>query len=149
MADISDNARKLFNALPPEGKVGGMSIRDRAGLSAHDFRLAKLELRDAGLVELGRGRGGSLGRIDGAELPPEPKKPSVEERLADAREIKAERSKAQRERDALREHVIEVGRRHFPDAKEIIPGLYGNGWYIEVWDDNGAQVYAVPPAALL
>lgn len=92
MDTISDNARKLLDALPPDGSsIGGMKARDRIAMTAADFRVAKVELKNAGLVTLGRGRGGSIKRNVEAPVPEPPKKRSMEEQAAIAREGKKEK----------------------------------------------------------
>lgn len=139
MIEVSDNARKLFKALPAEGKVGGITIREKVGLSMGEFRIAKVELKNAGLIELGKGRGGSLGRVEGAELPPEPKKADPVKRMAHAREAKQELSRAQRERDELREAAIKWGWKNYPEADDIQAGFYDGSWYVEVWKGRVAK----------
>lgn len=152
LVEISDNARTIWKSLPADGSTtGAIRLKERINMSSADFRVAKNELKQAGLVVLGRGRGGSLGRAEGSELPPEPVKPDPKERMAKAREAKEAKTRTEREQAAIREHVIEVGRRHFPNAVDIRPGLYEDRYYIEVYNEKekGAKVYFLPHEAML
>lgn len=143
MSDISPTARKLFNALPADGRtIGGGKVKDRTGINTHDFKKAKDELKKAGLIGLGRGRGGSLFRLEGAELADE----AVEEvadadAMAEVREAKLHKSRAQKERDAMEELILAVAKRNHPEADEIKSGLYGTRWYYEAWEgQKGSSV---------
>lgn len=147
--ELSDNARKLFNSLPKEGTVGGITARKKLDLSQADFRRAKGELKLAGLIVVGGGRGGSLGRKEGAKLPEKPKKKSKAEILEGAREAKKERSKAQRALDSDKAMALAWGKRHYPDADKIKVGLYSGEWYVEVWENNQGNVKMIPQEAML
>lgn len=144
MSDISANARKLFNALPVGTKVSGGKIKDRVQLSDLDYKAAKKELKQANLVELGKGRGGTIIRLEDAELPDEPATKSPEEILEIAREVKQEKSRAQKQLDKTKAAVLEAGHRLYPDADKLVLGLSSDEWYVEVWKDHAAKVHFVP-----
>lgn len=64
--NISVEAGKLLHVLPVDGSaVGNTWLRSRLELDNEAYKKAKNELLDAKLVRRGRGRGGSLARIDG------------------------------------------------------------------------------------
>lgn len=151
--NISTDARRVFNLLPADGRrLSGIKVKDSLTLGSIEFKKAKRELKAEGLIELGKGRGGTLGRVEGAELPEAPeeeRKPTIEENLAHAREEKAAKSKYQKDLDALKDHVKSVGERRFPEADEIVPKLYNQQWYCEVWNDKGASVYFLRAEELL
>ena len=142
MTQISDNARKVFDALPIDGsKLSGGKVKDRTRLNTTEFTDAKAELKKAGLVVLGRGRGGSLARAaTDVELPEAPQKKTNEEALEIAREEKAHLTRQQKEYQAMREHVESVGWGWYPDADDIRPGLYEDRYYVEVWRGKTASV---------
>lgn len=131
---ISDQAKRVFDLLPQDGsKISGIKVKDKLTLSALDYQKAKDELRAEGLVELGKGRGGTIGRVEGVETPEVVTKKTKEESLEIAREEKAARTKAQRELDAMKETAIAAGKKHFPDADDYRPGLRNlDEWYCEV-----------------
>lgn len=148
---LSKEARQLYDCLPEDGTaISGGNLKWETEFDTKTYKAAKAELKEAGLVTLGRGRGGSVARI--AEVKVEevaPPPPSKEELLAHAREVKETKTRQQRESEALREHVEDIGRRNFPDAKEIRAGRYANSWYVEVWNGKGASIWGVPDELLI
>jgi hypothetical protein len=70
-AGLSDNAQVIFSFLPRDSSsIGNIRLRSLVDLDNESYRAARAELLDAGLVELGRGRGGSVSRA--VEQPVEP-----------------------------------------------------------------------------
>ncbi len=62
---ISADARQIFDWLPPDGStIGGLRLRSLVRLGNDRYRSAVDELKAAGLVRLGRGRGGTVARVD-------------------------------------------------------------------------------------
>jgi hypothetical protein len=150
MTTLSENARRVFDVLPLDGStLSGGKIKDRIAINTFEFADAKKELKEAGLVVLGRGRGGSLGRVEGVEAPEVAQKKSKEESLEIAREEKAAKSKAQRELDGMKDACIAAGKRHFPDADEYRPGLSEDRWYVEVYHEKVGGIYFLTEDDLL
>jgi hypothetical protein len=59
---LSPEAQQVLDALPQTGAISGGHLRARISIDEDEFKQAKKELRNAGLVILGRGRGGSIAR---------------------------------------------------------------------------------------
>ena len=78
-------------------------------------------------------------RVEGAELPPEEEVKTPEEALEIAREVKKEKSRAQKEGDRIKAAVLAAGERKFPEADKLVIGLYQGDYYVEVWKDNTAN----------
>jgi hypothetical protein len=68
---LSPEAEKLLAALPADGStVGGLRLRSSLELDNDTYTRAKQELKVAGWIVLGRGRGGVVARVSAkAELP--------------------------------------------------------------------------------
>lgn len=131
-------ATTLLEGLPKDGsKVSGGTIRDRLNLSTIEYGQAKKQLKEEGLVELGRGRGGTIRLTEKGQGFEPPKKKTKEESLEIAREEKQARTRDQREWDALRERAEQVGWERHPDADRIEPHFYAGDWYVEVWSHQG------------
>jgi hypothetical protein len=61
--DLSVEASMLLAALPPDGStVGNYSLRGQLDLDDETYKKAKQELRAAGLIKVGVGYGGTVGR---------------------------------------------------------------------------------------
>ena len=139
---LSEDARSLFEYLPADGsKVSGPKIKGDLGWGSAQFRLAKEELRDEGLVAFGRGgRGGSVARAEGKELP---EKPTPAQRMAHAREAKHAHSQASRNRKELMDKAYLWGKEQFPNAEKIEVSMYGQPLrpYIVVWNDGVGVTY--------
>lgn len=149
MSELSSTALKVLEALPAESSVSGGKLKDRLRLSSLEFKAAKDELREAGLVTLGRGRGGTVTRIPDKEYEP-PVKVAPVERMAIAREVKQAKSRERQEMDTLREHVTNIGKKRHPDADEIKAIWSGyHGWYVEVWRGSSAFPDFIPDELLL
>lgn len=137
---MNENAIKLFDALPEDGsKLSGSKLRELTGLSKGEYDAAKKELKDEKVIVLGGGRGGTVGRVEGAKIE-RPKKVSRDEALEHAREAKATKTKAQRELDIVKAKVVKLGWKIAPDADEVYPRLYSGEWYAEIWKDRRATV---------
>jgi len=65
---LSEAAKRLFHMIPNGGKsIGNFQLHRRMGvgveISKNDYTTARTELLNAGLITLGRGRGGSVKRV--------------------------------------------------------------------------------------
>lgn len=61
--DLTPEATMLLTALPADGSmVGNYSVRGRLELDDETYAVAKRELREAGLIRVGVGYGGTVGR---------------------------------------------------------------------------------------
>jgi hypothetical protein len=79
---LSEKARKLWNLIPPDGGfVTNLRLRYSVrplGFSTDDFWEYRKELFDNGLIQIGRGRGGRVARIQKfVEEEPKVKLPSI------------------------------------------------------------------------
>lgn len=116
---MNNETEQVFDYLKGKGKVSGGTVRSDLELSRTQWTKIKLELAELGLVELGRGRGGTI-KLLTDEKPPEEKKISKAERMAHAREEKESRSKEQKNLDKKRERMFRLAQLKFPDV-EIDP----------------------------
>jgi hypothetical protein len=141
---MDENALKLLDVLPEDGsKMGGAEVKKLCGLKLSDFKAAKTYLRDNGLVTLGRGRGGSVAAIMGAERPVEAPTLTKGEKIALAHEEKAELTRAQKEREVVREMAKEQANEMYPDADEIqvqVVDVNMGKTYITIWKDKKGKV---------
>jgi len=61
--DLSPEARRMLQMIPPDGSsIGNSSLRSKIGLSVEDYWRVRDELLRAGLIQTGKGRGGSVSR---------------------------------------------------------------------------------------
>lgn len=73
MAELSELARKILEALPKDGsRRGNGSLRKRLGMDASQYFQARRELRQQRLVVTGKGKGGSIGLAEISSPPPQP-----------------------------------------------------------------------------
>lgn len=101
---LSNEARTLFEQLPESGeRVGGITLQRELEIGKLAYQSARDELKAAGLVQVGGGRGGSLCRVEGAALPEDEKPASQAERLGHAREAKKAKGREQRYYDEIKE----------------------------------------------
>lgn len=138
---LSKLAKRLFEYLPEDGStVGGITIRKDLDLSTPEYQAAKDELRDSGLVIFGRGRGGSVARVEGKELE---KETTPEERMAIAREAKTAQSRERKETDRKRQIVLEFVQKTFPQVELKHISFYGSAGevMVEVWEKGTARMY--------
>jgi hypothetical protein len=147
---MTDDAEKILAFVKENGKCSGGTIKDALSLKDSEYRKAKDELSTAGVVTLGRGRGGTMEAIDGATPPPEPKKLSKAEIMAGAREEKEAKSKVQKFHQKIKEYGRQVADKNFPDNKtevHIIKADINNLWgefHIWVWGYDGDDKKAKP-----
>lgn len=144
---LSDDARNIFDALPPEGKVGGISLQRELNISKLTYQAARDELKAAGLVEVGGGRGGSLGRMEGAQLPEEEKPVTQAQRLEYARDAKRAKSREQKQYDELRDLAYQWAAENFDGYQVKKPSdvyLHAGQLLVAIWDGPKAKVYAIP-----
>lgn len=158
---LSEKAQALYDALPEDGAMlSGGKLRVAVVMSNAEYEDAKRELRASGVVAVGRGRGGTFGRMDAESVEtPEaspPKKTTLQERAAIAREVKAAKSTERKRSAALKQALRERARDELEvDIECIMVRGYG-GWdrvhgiepYIEVFDKPGgygaATLYRFP-----
>src|SRR5688572_7094827 len=101
---MNEASLELLEALPEDGsKITGGDLREKIDLKRSDFDAAKKELKELGLITLGRGRGGSVSRVVGAEIPEAPKKLSKAEVAEIARQAREEKTRAHKRRIELEE----------------------------------------------
>ena len=141
---LSLTAKKLFEALPPSGnKVGGITLQRELEISKTEYRKARAELQEQNLVIVGRGRGGSLARIEGAE--PE-EKATQGQALEYAREAKRAKSREQRELDEQVDIAYKWAKKKLKydiRKRSDIHLSYGR-IIIAVWKGNQAQMCEIP-----
>lgn len=144
---MDENAQKLLDALPEDGsKVSGGTILNQLDLSKGEYKKAKAILNEAGMVSLGRGRGGTISRIVGAEPPPEAKKLTRAEVMEIAREEKQALSRDQKMRNQIREAAKKAALKKYPDAnididKDIQVWNVDLGkCFVTIWDEKEGTV---------
>lgn len=146
MEKLSDNAKELFDELPEDGTaISGGNLKFALEISDSEFRQAKAELKEAGLVRFGRGRGGSVARLEGAEVVEIPT-PTPEERMAVAREVKVAKSRERRERDELEARVKTFASKGLDVPEERIHVTFFGAQMtpiIEVRNGKGSSLYTV------
>lgn len=132
---LSPEATKVFNRLPEDGTtVGGITLQRELSLSKLEYQRARDELKTEGLVISGRGRGGSLGRIEGVQ-PKEEKVITKAERMAIAREVKAVKSREEREMAELIEKVLNwAHEKGYPQVEKKDLSFYDGRFLFTVWD---------------
>lgn len=138
---LSEEAKKLFDYLPSDGtKVGGITIKKDLQWGTVKFTRAKDELREEGLVAFGRGRGGSVARVEGKEIP---QGPTPGERMAMARAAKVDQRNTAKRRDELVERARKEAEKNFPNADEIEVVLHGTPLrpVVTVWRDRRGVNY--------
>jgi hypothetical protein len=59
---LSEKAKKLLDNIPKEGFVGNVFLRSRLDWSSEEYWEVREELLKAGLIQTGKGRGGSVAR---------------------------------------------------------------------------------------
>lgn len=131
-------AEKVLEYLKTSGKTSGGVVKDKLGLRDSEYRAAKKVLKEANLVTLGRGRGGTIEAIDGAEPPPEPRKLSKAEIMEGARAEKEAKSKSQKHHDFIKKTGEAVAKKEFPDSETEVWVIDANReiYHIWVWDEN-------------
>lgn len=139
---MNEYAEKIYNHLKNVGKVSGGNVKAALDLSDTEYKKGKNELKENGLVELGRGRGGTIQLIEGAEIPEEPKKPSKSDIMKIAREEKQATSNAQKHRDRIRAKALEDAEAEFPDSGEIqiqVADVDSGKVYVTVWNETNER----------
>lgn len=140
---LSDNAQKIWDRLPEDyTKVGGITLQRELELSKVEYNRARDELKEHNLVESGAGRGGSLGRREGAEIETGPSKV---ERMAMAREAKVAKSRERKERDELIDRVLRYCHDEGYPQVERKDVSFSNGLpIIAIWEGPSAQMHTIP-----
>ena len=59
---LSATAKRILELIPQDGSIGNVRLRSKLGLSVEEYWKARKELLDLGLIEKGKGRGGSVSR---------------------------------------------------------------------------------------
>ena len=115
---MDEYAEKVLACLPEDGtSISGGQILDQFNISKSEYNKGKKWLRDNGMVKVGRGRGGTISRIVGAEPPPEPKKLTRAEVMEIAREEKQAQSRDQKLRNQMREAAKKAAKKKYPSAE--------------------------------
>lgn len=144
---ISETAKSILDYVKEEGKVSGGNVKSDLGLKDSEFKKAKDELKTYGLVELGRGRGGTLTHVEGVPLPTEAPKRSRSEMLADAREEKAAKSKQSKKNKKMVEDGLKQANKDYPKHAGIIEfdsiSLKDGIVYIRLWDEGKTKASTV------
>lgn len=152
---LSKEARELLECLPDDGTaISGGNLKWDTEFDTRTFKAAKAELKEAGLVTVGRGRGGTVARIPDAPvkeaLPMPPK-----EKMAKAREAKVakgeerkQESKASQEIQERRDIVTKWAAKHYGVPNEDVTVTF-TGHQLEqpiiaVRDDKIERVGPVP-----
>ena len=79
--ELSELAQKLLQLIPPDGSfIGNTSLSRKSGLG-DDYWKVRTELEEAGLITLGRGRGGSVALQLSAATPVTTVQPGQEKNL--------------------------------------------------------------------
>lgn len=117
------------------GKTSGGKVQYELSISEGAYKQAKDKLKGQGLVGTGRGRGGTIWAIDGAEPPPEPKKITKEERIAFAREEKEAKRGLAKQIANLEQAAREIAEAEHPDADKI---------EVQVWNVDQGRVFVYP-----
>lgn len=147
---MNEITARVFNYLKDSGldvKLSGGTVKDALGLKDSEYRAAKSELKEAGVVTLGRGRGGTISLVEDAEPPAEPKKLSKAEIMAGAREEKEAKGKQEKFHARVFEYGRKVAEDKFPDNKtevHIVKADHQNGWaefHVWVWSGRKAKVF--------
>lgn len=143
---MNPEAQKVFEYLEGKGKVSGGTVKADLDLKDSEWRKVKDELKEAGVVTTGRGRGGTITRIDGAEPPAEAtKKLSKTEIMAAAREEKVAKSKVMKFHQEIKEYGEKIAAEKFPENRtevHVIRADYNSYWgefHIWVWDGKKAK----------
>lgn len=61
-AGLSPKAKRILELIPQEGSIGNTRLRARLGMSVEEYMTSRKDLLTAGLIEKGKGRGGSVSR---------------------------------------------------------------------------------------
>ncbi len=151
---MTEDALKILELLPEDGsKITGGEILEQIEIGPQSFKNAKRELADLGLVILGRGRGGSVSKVVGAELPVEEPKMSKGEIIALAREAKASKSRESKKTAAIRQYLTTKISKEYDVEEEKVKVFYGPDSpkvVVEIWGKKGegAKVYGLLPEVL-
>jgi hypothetical protein len=142
---LSDLAQKIYDHLPSNGiKVGGITIQRDLELSKVEYGKGRDELKIEGLCVSGKGRGGSLARVEGKE--PDNGKKTKGESLEIAREEKKARSRAQKELDEEVDIAYKWCKENlnYDVRKRSDVCLSYGAILVYVWDGPKAQAYQIP-----
>jgi DNA-binding GntR family transcriptional regulator len=136
-------AKQVFDMLPEDGdKLSEKELKALTGLNLGQIKEAKKFLKENGLTNAYRGRGGYVSRIEDAKFPEEPDTMSKAEKIAGARAEKKAISAEINRRKEMRDKVISYGWRKFPEADEIQADWQGfDIFYLWVWKDKRADGY--------
>lgn len=137
---------KIFRYLKQVGgKASGGQVREALDLRRTEFDSAKQELKEAGTIILGRGRGGTITLVDGAEAPKEKPKKSKADIARGASESRQANIRIRAERDKIANKALEIAEKEFPDADKLEVQVWTD-WgkcYVTVWEGKKANVYSL------
>lgn len=145
---MNEVAQQMLDLLPKNGNtLSGGQIKAELGLSPSEFKAVKSELKGAGLISCGRGRGGTIRLVLGAEAPKEAPKITPQERAQFAREARSSQSKERKRRDRIYELVTNWANGQFECEKvEVQIWRDSSDWaecYVYVWNNKVALTYLV------
>lgn len=145
---LSENAKTLYHSLVPDMKVTGTKAKERSGLTDHDYKKAKRELARWGAVALGKGRGGSITRIESDVPEPEKDETAKPETSTDSSPNYFRLSKNKDTRLFQEACVRIVARELNADPSRVKALDDPIGWYVEVHQNGGAELYRVSDDAI-
>lgn len=114
---LTDTSKQVLEYVKKNGgKLSGGIIKGELGLKDSEFKKAKTELKQYGLVELGRGRGGTITVVEGVPVPEETPKRTRAEIMADAREEKEAKKRENKKHKKMVEIGLEKASKDYPDS---------------------------------
>lgn len=130
---MSDQSKIVFDAALnySEPKINEVTVKELTGLNLGQIKEAKKWLKDKGLIQSFRGRGGYFSVIDGAVWPEEEKavnKLSKSENLAAAREAKKAKHRELAEFESHRERIRAHVRKEVETLSEVPDEDFDFNW---------------------
>lgn len=142
MPTLSDEAQQILDTLKefPDNSGTGGEIKEATSMKDHIFKKAKVELKDAEMITLGRGRGGRVTLVEGAEPPAEETKGLTKaDHMALAREEKEAKKAKKLQYEAQKKEALEAAKKEFPDLDCEFHTFYEGKMYIEIKTEPGIR----------
>jgi uncharacterized protein YifE (UPF0438 family) len=142
-----DNAKTIFDKIPHGEKINEAQTKDLTGLNLGKIKEAKKWMKENGLIESFRGRGGYFAIIAGSEFPKGEEvfvEMTQQEKMAAAKEEKRAKNTEVKIRREQRDKVLSYAKKEFPEADDIQAFWYGGKddyFYIWVWNGKKAKTY--------
>lgn len=141
-----DNAKKIFDTIPHGEKISEAQTKELTGINLGQIKEAKKWMKENGLIESFRGRGGYYAIIPESQFPKDNVfvEMTQQEKMASAREEKLAKNREIQARREQKDKVIKYAQTEFPDADNIEAFWYGGNedyFYIWVWDGKHAKTY--------